>query len=349
MNRNKENTDRVTVKLLAEKLGLSLSTVDRALNNRGNVKKSTYDRIMKAIEELDYKPNKSASLLSRNKRLNIAVIFQTYPSYFWKQIEAGVDRAREEFSDFGVNIEIIRTGNSDIQEQIVTLEQVIESNLYDGIAISSDGSFEIGDLIDRAMEKGIAACTFNTDSPLSGRLFYVGSDYRDSGMLAAELVCKFIRNKGTVAFILETEGMFQFQQKILGFRDVLSVKPHVNMIGPLRINRESVEQSLEAIKSELISADAVYVATGQLSTVAELFKRWGIQKPLVGHDIDLEVLHYLNNDLITATICQEPENQGYTAVKYLVEYIFNPATAKIPVTNFSRLEAVFRENAKYYL
>lgn len=345
----KENNSRVTVKLLAEKLELSLSTVDRALNNRGNVKKSTYDRIMKAIEELDYKPNKSASLLSRNKKIDIAVIFQTYPSYFWEQIESGVNRAREEFSDFGVNIDVIRTCNSDIPEQIQMIEQAIESNLYDGIAISSDGSHEIGELIDRAIQKGVAACTFNTDSPLSRRLFYVGSDYRDAGMLAAELVCKFIGDNGKVAFILETEGMFQFQQKILGFRDVIAMKPNVNMIGPLQINRENIEQTLESLKPELIAADAVYLATGQLSVVAETLNRWGIRKPLVGHDIDLDVLQNLKNETVTATICQEPENQSYTAIKFLVDYLFDPVTARIPVTNFSRLEAVFRENAKYYL
>lgn len=344
-----EPNTRVTAKLLAQKLGLSIATVDRALNNRGNVKKSTYDRIMAAIEELDYKPNKSASLLSRNKKLNIAVIFQTYPAYFWDQIEIGVNQARAELSDYGVQIDVIRTPNSNIEEQIEIIEQVIESNQYDGIAVSSDGSQEIGELIDLAIQKGIKTCTFNTDSPLSQRLFYVGCDYRDAGRLAAELMCKFVGNEGNIAFILETENMFQFQQKILGFRDVLDVHPKVKMIGPLRIERDRFEESLHSLKEELSKVDGIYLATGQLSLLAKQIKEWNLNKPLVGHDMDMEVYRFLQDELITATICQEPENQGYMAVKSLFEVLIQSGNAKVPVTSGSRLEVVFRENAKYYL
>lgn len=344
----KPNT-RVTAKLLAQKLGLSIATVDRALNNRGNVKKSTYDKIMAAIEELDYKPNKSASLLSRNIKMNIAVIFQTYPAYFWDQIEVGVNRARRELSDYGVQIDVIRTPNANIEEQIEIIRQVIESNQYDGIAVSSDGSQEIGDLIDLAIHKGIKTCTFNTDSPLSKRLFYIGCDYRDAGRLAAELMCKFVGNDGEVAFILENENMFQFQQKILGFREVLDAHPKVRMIGPLRIDRDNLEESLLSLKEDLDHVDGIYLATGQLSLLAKQLKEWNMFKPLVGHDMDMDVYNFLQNELITATICQDPHTQGYMAVKSLFDVLIQSAHDKIPVTNGNRLEVVFRENAKYYL
>lgn len=349
MSMSKDSYNKVTVKTLAEKLGLSVATIDRALNQRGNVKKATYDRIMQAVEELNYSPNKSASYLSRNRMISIAVIFQTYPIYFWEQIEIGVNNALQELSHFGLQVDIIRTMNSNIEEQIEKINEVVDSGKYDGIAISSDGSFEIAELIDRAVNRDIATCTFNTDSPISKRLFYVGCDYRDAGKLAAELLCKFIGRKGKTAFILETENMFQFQQKILGFREVIGRYDNVQMIGPLKLDRNNIEVSMENLmKDQLSEVDGIYLATGQLAAMAQYIENWGLDAALIGHDMTPEVHEYLQKDVITATICQDPHNQGYTAVKMLFDHLTRP-TDFIPSLNLSKLEVALRENANFFL
>jgi LacI family transcriptional regulator len=344
-----EQNNKATVKTLASMLGLSISTVDRALNNRGNVKKATYERIMKAVQELNYTPNKSASLLSRNQSVKIAVVFQTYPAYFWEQIDSGVKKALDELADYGLTAEIVRTPNDSIQEQYKRIEEVIESGDYDGIAVSSDGSYEIGELIDKAVDSGMVACTFNTDSPESKRLFYVGCDYRLAGRLAAELLCTFVGRKGKIAFILETERMFQFHQKVLGFREVLSGHEQVQMVGPLRLKREMIQESLETIKEELMGVDGIYVASGQLGSVAKHLEQWGWNRALVGHDLDPDVYTFLQQGNITATICQEPHNQGYLAVKLLFERLTQQSRVNVPSLNESKLEVVMKENAKFYL
>lgn len=340
--------NKVTVKSLAERLGLSVATVDRALNKRGNVKKTTLDRIMKAVEELNYSPNKSASLLSRNKSVSIAVVFQEYPAYFWEQIEVGVNKALRELSDYGLHIDVIRTPNLNIEEQINQINKVIECGEYDGIAISSDGSFEIAELINHAVGKGIAACTFNTDSPISKRLFYVGCDYRDAGRLAAELLCKFIGYRGKVAFILENENMFQFQQKVLGFREMLGKYEQVQMIGPLRLDRDHLEHSVEALRREISEVSGVYLATGQLGALARIIEQWGKDVSLIGHDMNPDIYDYLQKKIITATICQDPFHQGYTAVKLLFEHLTHPLESNIQSLNSSKLEVALAENAKFY-
>ena len=47
----------VTIKQLAEVCGVSRGTVDRVLNNRGNVKPEKRKRVLDAMRELNYQPN----------------------------------------------------------------------------------------------------------------------------------------------------------------------------------------------------------------------------------------------------------------------------------------------------
>lgn len=345
----KENQQaRVTLKTLSERLGLSVATIDRALNKRGNVKKETYERIMQAVKELNYSPNKSASFLARGKVVKIAVIFQTYPSAFWDQVESGVNRAAAELADYGLRIEKIRTPNNGVEEQLEAIREVVESGAYDGIAISSDGSFEVAEWIDKAVARGIPTCTFNTDSPLSKRLFYVGADYRDAGKLAADLLCMLIGGKGRVALVLEKEDMYQFKEKVLGFREVLDRYGGVRMTGPLKISRDRLAGSIGALRAELAEADGIYLASGELGEFAETIANWGLKARLVGHDMTAKVHRYLQQGIIAATICQEPENQGYTAVKRLFDHLAGQCD-DAPADVQSKLEIVMRENAKFYL
>ena len=60
----KENT---RIKDSAERAGVSVGTVDRVLHNRPNVSKKAMEKVKKALEEMDYRPNMYASALAYNK------------------------------------------------------------------------------------------------------------------------------------------------------------------------------------------------------------------------------------------------------------------------------------------
>src|SRR5690606_11529313 len=57
---------RITLKDIAKKVGVSISTVSRALNRPEMVKKSTRDKVLKVVKEIGYKPKvKEKGLVSR--------------------------------------------------------------------------------------------------------------------------------------------------------------------------------------------------------------------------------------------------------------------------------------------
>ena len=66
-----------TIKDIAKSLGISHSTVSRALTGSKNVNEKTKEEILKAVKELNYIPNMSARSLKIDKAYNIGVFFST--------------------------------------------------------------------------------------------------------------------------------------------------------------------------------------------------------------------------------------------------------------------------------
>ena len=56
--------ENIRIKDIAERAGVSVGTVDRVLHNRPNVSKVALEKVNKALEEMDYKPNVYASALA---------------------------------------------------------------------------------------------------------------------------------------------------------------------------------------------------------------------------------------------------------------------------------------------
>ena len=64
----------ITIKDIAARAGVSTGTVDRVLHNRPNVSKTALDKVNKALNELDYRPNMYASALAYNKTYNFYIV-----------------------------------------------------------------------------------------------------------------------------------------------------------------------------------------------------------------------------------------------------------------------------------
>lgn len=339
---------RLTVKELAKEIGVSVATLDRVLNNRGNVKPKTYQQVMDKIKELNYTPNKSASFLSRKTEYAMAIVFPELPEYFWKQVEKGVQIAIDEFRDYGLNVHIVRSEKYDLDQQKKTLQQLIDSKKFDAIALSPNDPQEMADIIDYGVEQGIAICTFNSDSPLSKRLFYVGCDYRIAGRLAADMLCKFIGDKTKVGLIMSYTN-FQMQQKITGFREVVAEYDHVELHGPLKVRQDDYD-SLDSFIDYFHQVDGIYVSSARLHVVAKHLEAANLSKPiaLVGHDMTEEIYQYMQKGFVTATICQDPVNQGYLTIKSMFDHLVTGERVNVK-ENITKLEIATKENGRYYI
>jgi LacI family transcriptional regulator len=340
---------KITAKTIAEQLNISTSTVDRVLNNRGRVSPKTVKKVLDMAKELNYRPNKSASFLAKKKDIRVAFVFPEYPEYFYREIELGIRNTLEDIQDYGFNADIIKTPHS-IEKQIKVVQSVINSDSYDGLVFCPVDAFPLTKVIDEGIDQDFPVYTFNNDSPSSKRLSFVGADYFDSGRLAGELLYKLTGSSKRLAIILDQMDTFQMKQKIKGFEEYMSICKEINFVKSLTIDHTNLTKSIEHLESNLKEVDGIYVACGALADVAKEMEFVKLNKKpiLIGHDMSDDIYDFLQKEVVTASICQDPIYQGSLAVRIAFNHLMLENRIE-KIENIVKLEIVTKGNAKYYL
>jgi len=113
------NPPSVTIQEVADLAGVSPKTVSRVINNEPRVRSDTRARILKAIEELNYRPNLNARGLASNRSFLIG-LFCDRPGDYLSDFQAGaVERCRE--SSIHLMVEPWDVDSPGIDKQIDTL------------------------------------------------------------------------------------------------------------------------------------------------------------------------------------------------------------------------------------
>jgi LacI family transcriptional regulator len=82
----------ITIDEVAAVAGVSPMTVSRVVNGRGNVRESTRERVMRAVQDLGYIPNLAASSLATAKNTRIALIYTNPSSAYLSELLVGALR-----------------------------------------------------------------------------------------------------------------------------------------------------------------------------------------------------------------------------------------------------------------
>jgi len=77
----RKGRNRVNLKQLSQLLGLSQTTVSRALNGYPEVNRETRERVLQAVRETGYRPNKAAQRLATGKAGSIGLVMPTAPGH----------------------------------------------------------------------------------------------------------------------------------------------------------------------------------------------------------------------------------------------------------------------------
>lgn len=80
-----------TIKKVAEEAKVSVATVSRVLNSTGYVNEETRKKVLKVIEELDYKPNSVARSLFKKQSMTIALIVPNITNPFFPEVARAIE------------------------------------------------------------------------------------------------------------------------------------------------------------------------------------------------------------------------------------------------------------------
>jgi LacI family transcriptional regulator len=125
-----------TLKKIAAELGISPSTVSKALKGYPDVSAKTREKVLALAKTLDYHPNSFAQGLRTNESKTIGLIVPELVHYFFSHIIKGViDKAR----DNGYFVFVLPSEES-YEDEVNQLKLLIDKNV-DGILLSlSDGT-----------------------------------------------------------------------------------------------------------------------------------------------------------------------------------------------------------------
>ena len=95
--------EKIRIKDIAQRAGVSVGTVDRVLHGRPNVSPSAREKVEKALSEMNYQPNVYASALAYNKSYTFYLVIPQHESEtYWEEIEEGAKKAIETRRDFNL-------------------------------------------------------------------------------------------------------------------------------------------------------------------------------------------------------------------------------------------------------
>jgi LacI family transcriptional regulator len=152
----KKSNRQSTINDVANQLGISISTVSRALNDKYDVNPETKRAILQAAAELDYKPNFLAQSLHKGRTHTIGVIVPDVEYPFFAKVLAGIEQIA---NNTGYRI-IVCHSNESQQREVLNTNTLLACRV-DGLLISHSKETTNFDHLKKVIEKGIPVVQFD--------------------------------------------------------------------------------------------------------------------------------------------------------------------------------------------
>jgi DNA-binding LacI/PurR family transcriptional regulator len=124
-------SSQITIKDIAKQLGISASTVSRALKDHPDISEKTKLKVKELAKELNYKPNVIALSLQRSKSDVIGIIVPQIVHHFFSTVISGIE---EYCNKKGYNV-LICQSNESVEREVANTQTLI-SGRVDGIIVS---------------------------------------------------------------------------------------------------------------------------------------------------------------------------------------------------------------------
>jgi LacI family transcriptional regulator len=325
--------DAITIKDIAKALGLSSSTVSRALRDSYEISPKTKERVLLYAKEYNYSPNPIALSLKEKRSSSIGVLVSEIANSFFSQVINGIESVAQEN---GYNV-IIAQSKEDFNKEVSSI-QYLASRSVDGIILSVSSETSTFNHVKQLYDRGMNMVSFD-------RLVDFEDIHKvavDNYKAAYEATTHFIENGyKNIACFANASYLSITQERLKGYEAALSeagipmeeslVKycAHGGMV------RTEIEISLSELWKQKKRPDALLAASDRLSTNSiGILKEMGIEIP---RDIALiGFTNSVNADIFNpslSAVVQPAFEMGRKATELLIAQIENNK----PVTNFEQV------------
>ncbi|MDA1084285.1 MAG: LacI family DNA-binding transcriptional regulator [Bacteroidetes bacterium] len=154
---------KITIKLLATELGVSISTVSKSLHNSPEISKETREKVQAFAKHYNYRPNNIALSLKNKKTKTIGVIIPEVVHHFFAMVVRGVEQVAMER---GYNV-LISLSNESFEKEVINMETFADSLIGGFILSLSKETLKKQDYhhIHQTIEEGMPVVLFDRTVP----------------------------------------------------------------------------------------------------------------------------------------------------------------------------------------
>ena len=324
--------EAVTIKDIARALGLSTSTVSRALRDSYEISAETKQLVLECAEKLNYRPNPIALSLKERRSRSIGVVVGEIANSFFSQVINGIESIAY---DRGYNV-IISQSHESYEREVMDL-QYLSSRSVDGLLISV--STETNDVqhIKNLISKGLPIVFFDRVRDEIRTHSVVVDNFRGAYDATEHLIQNGYRR---IAALASSEFLSITSERLAGYREAM--KDHGLEVKEQYIRHcfyggmvfSEVEDAINGFMILKERPEAIVATSDQLTTgCLKTFYRRGLRVP-----DDVAMAGFSNMDISeltnpALTIVRQPaEEMGRAATELLLQLI----ESKRPVTNFEK-------------
>lgn len=330
----------VTIKDIARELGISKSTVSRALSgDAANVKAETMRRIVAAAQRMGYQRNELAVNLRRQSTHNIGIVIPEIVTSFFMNF---ISHAQRELRKAGYKVIIAISNENPEQERDNLL--MLEQCRVDGILISVSHNEANLDMYEKVMARGIPIVFFDRTVEGVAASAVRLDDYIMSFFMVEALIR---RGRRKIVHLAGPAHIRNGHDRLRGYRDALEkfrIPYDERYVVAGGLSAEEGSAAMERVLARDVAFDAVFgfTETAMLGAKATLQKlRYRIPDDVAMCCISGTALCTLVHPAITA-VEQPVGEMAEAACRLLLGRIADPNAAYEEVV--LRGDMVFRES-----
>jgi len=305
---------------IAKECGVSITTVSRALRDKGEISPETKERILKVAEEMEYSANIPARVLAGGKSNTIGLIVADNSNPYFAKLILGIEDIAKK-NDFGV---ILYNTSEDPELEIQGHRMLIEKRV-DGLIITSLRTGR--DPLISLQKNGIPFVLLNRYVE-NFKTDWVRSDNEYGAYSLTKLLCSLGHKH--ILHITGSEEISSVRERITGYKKALKefgIGFDPGLIYHCDLKLDGGYQCAHRALSELdpiptaIFAYSDVIAVGVMKTLHEKHIRIPEDIALVGYD-NIDYSEFLEPSL--TTVDQFANEIGQKGMEILLRKIYKP-------------------------
>lgn len=346
---------KITIKDIAKRAGVSVGTVDRVLHNRPNVSETALAKVNKVLEEINYQPNVYASALAANKHCTFYLIMPKHESEaYWQEVEEGAIKCVEVRRDFKITLRTLFYNRFDIGTFNTACNKCLETS-PDGVIVVPSTLDATRELTNTLHDRNVPFVLLDSYMPDLKPLAFFGQDSFASGYFAARMMSLIATKSEEIMLMRQTSNgrvaSKQQDNREVGFRHYMHDHyPHVKITEvdlPLEDSKANYDTILEEFFNTHPKVHHCITFCSKAHIVGEFLQRTNRRNiQIMGYDMVGKNAACLKQGSISFLIAQHGYMQGYNCV----DALFKAVILKMPVNpvNYMPIELLTKENVEFY-